>query len=109
MKCNDKVVKEIHPGEAEGLATGGDKVSFPVTDTGKTENTGLIECYDLAGNSSSVSFEYRFDKTEPRISLEGPEDGSCHKDGAWLSIEGSDTETGVFVNYAVDRQSGRSG
>ena len=106
MKCNDKVVKEIHPGEAEGLATGGDKVSFPVTDTGKTENTGLIECYDLAGNSSSISFEYRFDKTEPRISLEGPEDGSCHKDGAWLSIEGSDTETGVFVNYAVDRQSG---
>ncbi len=108
MKCNDTVVDEIHPGEKAILNGPGEKVkvSFPVADTGEEANKGEIECYDLAGNHSTVSFEYRLDKSIPKVSLEGIEDGSYNTAGQSLVIRASDSDTDAVVCYVIERKYG---
>ncbi len=103
-KCGRDVIKEEHFKEGEIK----DRREFELTlaGTGSPYNTVDITCFDTAGNSSSLTFEYRYDITCPVTAAEGIEDGDVLSEGGELLLSASDDSGEAYISYVVEKENG---
>lgn len=101
-KRGDDILAESHP---EG---GGTKKTMefavPLKCDSDSENHVDVVCYDLAGNSTVMSFTYMCDLTPPSLTLEGIENGSCSSYGRELTIKAGDNSGAAFIEYVSERE-----
>ncbi len=99
--CGGTVLAEEH--FQDGNIPHDHEMEVPTPANGKTHNMIEVTCYDLAGNSSSLSFEYICDTTLPEISVEGIKNGENLPEPADLVITSSDDSDEVFTDYVIER------
>ena len=69
------------------------------------ENTVEVTCFDIAGNSSCLTFEYVFDNTPPTISVDGIGTGDCLSSAGELRASAFDDSGIVYLDYVIERRS----
>ena len=72
-KCGSDIIGEMHRSEGEEVTDC--TLSLELKPTGRSVNTVETTCFDLAGNSSVMTFEYIYDDTAPSIHVEGVDNG----------------------------------
>ncbi|MCR5832085.1 MAG: Ig-like domain repeat protein [Lachnospiraceae bacterium] len=103
-RCNGELVGEDH--YRTGDIKKEQKVAVDLKDTGKVYNKVEVECFDLAGNSAVFSFEYRFDTSLPRLSVQGIDNADKLSHTGILELDAKDDSDEVYIDYIIQRYSG---
>ncbi|MCR5687658.1 MAG: hypothetical protein K6G58_06520 [Lachnospiraceae bacterium] len=103
-KCGDTVLYEMHRKDDE--PAGQCSMELLLTDTGRPYNNVEMVCYDVAGNRSDASFEYRYDSSCPVIYVQGILSGDAYDRSAVLEAAASDRDSDVFISYTAERRIG---
>ena len=101
-KCADKTIGELQ--EKEGEIATECMLLIPLGYTGKKINTVEAVCYDLAGNSSVLTFEYMYDNKSPTISVNGIREGEIYASSMNVILEADDGDDDAFISYVLERK-----
>ncbi len=100
VKSGDKTIKELHAEAAEILKHYDLELALDDPDD---EAEHEIVCFDLAGNSSVISFSYKVDTKAPEVSVQGISDGAKIREDAKLSVSAKDDGSRAFIGYVITR------
>ncbi len=103
-RSGGEVISEMHRTEGEEIKEL--SMTLDLAHTGEDVNTVETVCYDLAGNSSVMTFEYRFDVSAPSLFVEGVSDGDVTASSAKIGIAAKDKEGDAFISYVLTRETG---
>ena len=101
-KCGKKIIGEILRRDDEVLKEY--ELEVELKDRGKDNGKIDIECFDLAGNSTAVSYEYMFDQSRPGLSISGAENGRYYGDPQEVHLNATDPDSEVYIDYSIRRQ-----
>ncbi|MBO4904322.1 MAG: Ig-like domain repeat protein [Lachnospiraceae bacterium] len=101
-KSGDKVIGEIFRRDDEVLSQY--ELTVDLKDRGPESDRIDIECFDLAGNNTGISYEYRFDASTPRLSASGAENGKHYNEGRKIELSAQDPDSEAYIDYSVKRK-----
>ena len=101
-RCGGKVIGEILRRDDEVLKEY--ELEVKLKDRGKDNGKIYIECFDLAGNSTGISYEYMFDPSTPELEMSGIESGRYYNEPQELRLRAKDPDSDVYIDYSVRRQ-----
>ena len=91
LRRDDEVLKEY-------------ELEVELKDRGKDNDRIDIECFDLAGNSTSICYEYMLDPSTPELEISGIESGRYYSDPQELMLHATDPDSEVYIDYRIRRQ-----
>lgn len=80
---------------------------------GKVRSEGIkygdviqIVCRDIAGNTTTFSYDHLTDDGKPVVAAEGVRDGDRLREGHTVHVHAADNESEAYVNYICERKTG---